>query len=609
MIDGREQGQRATMNPDSQDIPMPEVAAALSGWPLDPLLLLTLVTLVGVYLAIAVLLVRLSFRRGDLMVSSWPVLRPAYVIARHAHWTVLTVFVIALLCGLVNGLIRYPLPAVNDEFGYLLTADTFAQGRLANPTHPLWRHFETTGVYHEPVYVAKYPPAAAAFMAVGQVVFGHPWWGQLLAYALAAAATAWMLRAFVGPRWALVGGVMLALHPNLQRFQVYDYGWTNYSWSHSYWGGAVAMLGGALVFGGLRHFLRRPRVGYGIAAGLGAGLLLNSRPLEAVLVSLPFVIALLIRLVRRPPERVRTLLRFALPAALVLVPVIALMLVDNRATTGHPFELAHQHYAKQYGAAAEFLFQTPRTPPESYGNFEMRRFYLDWVRPTFEARSGDLAVYLDSRVRAFDKYFWTFFATSWPALLVLPLLLQRKKWRLVAAPVAISFALLLAVFDFHPHYAAPSFPLAFALMIGGMAQLLRLGGRESALGRGLVVTIVALTTCSRLWAIPPAQEYEVPPVNDWPRMRAFVVEELTRLPGKDLILVTTHADHFMFQNWVHNGADLENDEVLFARDLELPLEHNPIVDYYEDRHLWHLELTAEAWKFGPVDRGEALAGS
>src|SRR5262245_29453402 len=205
-----------------------------------------------------------------------------------------------------------PAPAIPDEFSFLLAADTFLHGRLANRPHPLWEHFESFNVIQQPTYSSKYPPAQGAVLMVGQLV-GLPVIGVWLSAGLACGALYWMLLGWMPPIWAMAGGWLAAIY-----FGIATY------WSHTYWGGFMALTGGALVLGAFRRLTRRPRARDAVVLGLGLALLVNSRPYEGLLMSLAPLVALAVWMIGRhgPPVRVSAT-RIVAPLAIVAGLTIA----------------------------------------------------------------------------------------------------------------------------------------------------------------------------------------------------------------------------------------------------------------------------------------------
>jgi hypothetical protein len=470
---------------------------------------------------------------------------------------------------------RIPEPQVNDEFSYLLAADTFAHGRLTNPTHPLWVHFESFHIIHQPTYASKYPPAQGIMLAVGQVLGGHPIVGVWISTGLACAAICWMLLAWLPPWWAVLGGLLAALHPLLLLH-----------WSQNYWGGAVAVSGGALVFGALRRIIRRPRGRDALLMGLGLAVLANSRPYEGLLVSLPAAVLLLTWMMAKNGPAIRiSIRRIVLPTLSVLTLTGAAMAFYNWRVTGDPLRMPYQVHEATYAVAPSFLWQQPRPEPV-YRHKVMRDLWMDVNFKDYMKRRSTPHLWLLSP--------WShsrFRALPYPLMLTVPLVglacVLKDRWsRFALATCGVLAAGLILETFFFTHYAAPMTALIFALTLQALRQLRLWRWRDRQTGRRMVWTILMicaaafLATCiQRTWVHRSA------PMSP----RARILAQLKEAEGHHLVIVRYGAQHKLNEEWVNNEADIDGAKVVWAREMD-GSQNRKLLEYFKDRHIWLVEV-------------------
>jgi hypothetical protein len=523
------------------------------------------------------------------LVLLWrPYLAPlAARVARKPVWCMVLLASLPVVLRLLL-LPSHPVPRADlyDEFGHLLMADTLRHWRLANPPHAMHRFFETFFVLQQPTYSSIYPIGNGLALALGWAIFGTPWAGVLLCTAAFCALCYWMLLGWTTPGWALLGGFIA----------VFEFGPLN-QWTNNYWGGGFSAAAGCLVFGAL------PRRNWTLL-GLGLALHLLSRPYESIFL---FIAVAAYFVFHRRTQAGN--LRHVLPGLLMICAALGITLLQNKDVTGHWTQLPYQLSQYQYGVPAALTFQSTPVPhvpltPEQQLDYRMQS--------NFHPGKDTLTSYVDRLLFRIRYYRFYLYAPLYLALLAFLFTMRSYRWLWVAL-TCILFALGINFFPaFQFHYLAAVVCLFILMSVRGLQQI------EARLPHGPEITRLIAMFCAvqfGFWYslhLPDSTAFaaDTRRFDVWdginhnnPERRIEVDRQLSGMPGKLLVFVRYWPQHIFQDEWVYNGADVDGQRIVWARDLG-DEDDRKLTQYYQDRKLLLLEPDArpprlEPWEPAP----------
>jgi hypothetical protein len=501
-------------------------------------------------------------------------------LARHKtlSWVGLGVFVLALRLALLP-VWPVPKPTIYDEFSYLLQADTFAHGRLTNPAHPLWEFFESTYILQQPTYASRFPPAQALVMGLGQMLFGHPWFGVWLSAGLLAAALCWALQGWLPPGWALLGafiGLDLCL---------FSY------WMNSYWGGAVAAIGGALLIGAWVRIVRAKQWRCAWLFGIGAVIVILARPFEGLLFVVPTFVALAMA------DRTA---RVWLPIIITGVLGASWLAYDNYRITGHPLRLPYRQYYEQYETVPPFSIVPISTTPRTFRRFDLE----SRNRQTYErARSWHLFIDRPMDWLTLLRYYYGNPIWLLPVVVFMPALWCSRRTRFALLLTAIIGAASLIEVWWYPHYGAPFLAAVLILVAQSLRYLRQWKYRGRQVGRFLTkampVTVFIVMITAEAEAIATHRTTDQTHATNAQLAQKESIEQalLRKQPGQHVIFVSYAGLPSPHEEWIYNPANVDAAPIIWALDLG-QTENEKLRRYYAGRSFWRFK-PAESMNIKP----------
>lgn len=387
-------------------------------------------------------------------------------------------------------------------------------------------------------------------------------------------ALCWMLYAWLPPRWAVYGGLLAML-----RFGLLSY------WMNSYWGGAHAALGGALVLGAVGRLRRQFKWSSTLALGAGMGILLLGRPLEGGVLCAAALVYLATQV------RVPALIARVTPGAIVLVAAACFLAVYCYHVTGHATLLPYQVNQKLYGWPMTLITYTP---PGTHATQPQLQQYYAWELGEHEKLRHAFIGYTFERL----GLLWRFYVGPLLSLSLIGFWSVRRSRRL--RPLLWMGGLIMAVLlieqSDYPHYLAPAACIVLVIVMQGLRAL----SNYRPEGRPVGPTLVRLLPFALLAVIglrlanaPLLALVQHGNFTSWccslpgHYQREALESKLRASGGQHVVIVRYHEKEFSTKEWVYNHPDFDRAAVIWARDMRT--ENAELQTHYPERHFWLAE--------------------
>ncbi len=528
------------------------------------------------------------------------------------------------LCLYLTHCLAFGIPVAQnqDEYSYLLMANTFAQGRITNPAHPMREFFDNLNIINYPSFTSKYPPAQGIALAFGILLFNSPFAGVLLSGAGACMATFWMLRAFFSPKWSLIGALLTLTHPTI------------FYWSIGYHFGFVACLGATLCLGALFRLNHTPRIRYAVIFGLGVAILANSRPFEGLVACVPMLVFIIVWFYKQIKNRVffkQTTPKFIIPVTVILILNFSWMAYYNYKVTGDVLKLPYASYNEQYDPIPLFLplFSPPKVD-ETYRNqavqeyqntritrnelmsefhvYEFDKFYIPLLSKFTNHNSN---VFIFASKRANDN-FMNFLMTTWfvySIILLAGVCLFITDKKILFFTGALYFCFLSASFATYNqnHYFAP-FVGYFVLLITFVFY--QISNINSVINRlitsfavALIIAQVFILFTDEMFTTRTSEHQHI-------QVQAVFERTLYQMPGKHLVLIDFSTGNYnqgygkrylsITDRTYFNEPDIDNSKIVWANSLGEE-NNQKLFDYFSGREIWILGFGANELEDGTTE--------